>query len=52
MLITGLDPACMEAEERAQAAGLPLMLVAAQFALLNPVMQLLVATLSCKPATP
>ena len=29
MLITGLDPACMEAEERAQAAGLPLMLVAA-----------------------
>ena len=29
MPITGLDPACLEAEERATAAGLPLMLVAA-----------------------
>ena len=29
MPITGLDPACLEAEERAAAAGLPLMLVAA-----------------------
>ena len=29
MPITGLDPACMEAEERAAAAGLPLVLVAA-----------------------